>query len=162
MAAPKIPNRSFFEEEVGQSFIDASIKTIESYFGATPTMGSYRFAQNHHVPYEIAGMIHFEANHDKVQMMLLFERPFARELYEKMVGQAAGDDDADLLDCSAELTNILYGYAKANLVDQGHSFSRARPEGVKDPNQHLQGKKSLEIPFQVKGSSAHFSIVISI
>jgi chemotaxis protein CheX len=162
MGAPKL-QPSFFEEEVGIKLIDAAVKTIESYFGAKPIECPYLIAENLKVHYPLAGVIEFEADGLKVQMLLAFEKEMVLKVYERMLGETLTEITNDVLDCVGELTNTVYGYAKAPLVDKGHSFSMARPHTTYGVNEKLIGKKTLEIPFRVhETAEKEFSLIISL
>ncbi len=162
MGAPKISDRSFFEEEVGLSLFEAAAKTVESYFGMRPAKSNPILAMDLVVPFEAGGLILFQADGTAVQMILGFEKNFLFELYFKMLGDRVTEINGDLLDCAAELTNIVYGYAKAPLVNKGHSFAPGRPEGTQDLNSRLKNKKSLEIPFQIQPDKKTFSLILSV
>lgn len=163
MGEPKL-EPSFFEEEVGVNLIEAAIKTIESYFGAKPIECPYVISNNLNVSYPVGGIINFEADGLHVQLLLAFEKNLILKVYEQMLGEKANDINDDVLDCLGELTNTVYGYAKAPLVNQGHKFSMAIPSHTKNLNQSLLNKKSLEIPFRISSAAEakEFSLIISL
>jgi CheY-specific phosphatase CheX len=162
VGAPKL-SPSFFEEDVGQSFIQGAIKTIESYFGALPVAHRHTIAKDLVTPFELAGKINFEADGIKVQMLLAFRQDMIIRIYKQMLGVEHTTLHDELKDCAGELTNSVYGTAKAPLVDQGHKFALALPCSITEVNADLRGKKSLEIPFSTApGAEKEFSLILSI
>jgi chemotaxis protein CheX len=161
-AAPNL-TPSFFEDYVGQCFIQGAIKTIESYFGALPIVHQHLIAKDLTTPYEVAGKVTFEADGIKVQMLLAFREEMIIRIYNQMLGVEHTSINDELKDCAGELTNTVYGTAKAPLVDQGHKFALALPSSVTDVNVQLAGKKSLELPFSTTpGTPKEFSLILSI
>ena len=113
--------------------------------------------------FPVAGLLNFEADGLHLQMMLAFEQDLILKIYKQMVGDELTEINSDILDCIGELTNTVYGFAKAPLVDQGHVFSLARPKSTQDLNSVLIGKKSLEIPFRTSlTAEKEFSLILSI
>jgi chemotaxis protein CheX len=162
VGAPKLKTRSFFEEEVGRHFIDAAIKSTEAYLSGKPVHHKTIMAANLVVDYPNAGLIHFTSNEIEVQMLLAASDIIAMEMYAEMVGEKPNSVDSDVLDCLGEVTNMVYGYAKAILVNEGHRFTLARPIATKDVNAHLKGKKSLEVKFYITGTAHSFSLIFSL
>lgn len=163
MGEPKLVTKSFFDEKVGKCFIEATIKTLESFVGAKPTFSDkHQLASNLNLEYDIAGKIQFEADGMQVQLVTAFKKEVIFFIYEKMLGSPINDLNADVQDCVGELTNIIYGYAKAPLVNDGHSFSMAKPIPELNVNSLFKDKKSLEIPFEVNNIKRGFSIILSV
>lgn len=162
MGAKKI-NPTFFDEAVGHAFIAAAIKTVEAYTGAKSAFNrKHQIAKSLNVEYEVSGIIHFKADGLDVQMMLAFKKEIILHVYEKMLSVVEPEINDDVQDCVGELTNVIYGYAKAPLVDEGHSFSMAQPKTVRNVNEQLINKKSLEIPFKINGFDRGFSLILSL
>lgn len=162
MGAPVLKERSFFEEYVGTCFIDACVKTTETYFSMPASKTDHTIAADHKVDYPVGAYINFTADLINVQLTLAFNKEFSIEFYNKMLGENKTEFNDDVLDCISELTNIIYGLAKAPLVNLGHSFSPARPKATNDINSVLLGKKSLEIKFKLNRETPQFSLILSI
>ncbi len=162
MGAPQL-SVSFFDESVGHAFIAAAIKTIESYTQAKSEFNKkHQIAKDLQVEYPVAGYLNFEADGLKVQMTLAFKKEVILHIYEHMLSTTVTEIDEDVKDCIGELSNIVYGYAKAPLVDMGHKFSMAVPSLTSDLTTLLKNKKSLEIPFKIHDYERGFSLILSL
>ncbi len=154
---------SFFDEAVGHAFISAAVKTIEAYTSAKSEFNKkHQIAKDLTIEYPVGGFLNFEADGLKVQMTLAFRKEVILHVYEKMLSSPVSEINDDVRDCIGELSNIVYGYAKAPLVDTGHSFSMAAPSITTDVNSILKNKKSLEIPFVINGHERGFSLILSL
>lgn len=162
MGAPKL-TVSFFDEAVGHAFIAAAVKTVEAYTSAKSEFNKkHKIAKDLEVEYPVGGFLNFHADGLKVQMTLAFKKEVILHIYEKMLSSPAPEINDDVRDCIGELSNIVYGYAKAPLVDSGHDFSMAAPSITTDVNGILKSKKSLEIPFVIQGYERGFSLILSL
>jgi chemotaxis protein CheX len=162
MGAPAIKGRSFFDQYVGTCFINACIKTTSAYLSTPPVESDHNIAADLSVPYEAGAYLEFVADKTPVQFTLAFDRKCAVALYNQMLGESRAEIDDDILDAMGELSNMIYGAAKAPLVDQGHSFSQARPKAITNIDSILKGKKSLIIRFIVDGGSSGFGLILSV
>ena len=162
MGVPLRKERSFFEEYVGTCFVAACVKLTETYFSVPAVKAEHYLAADLVTPFEVAAFIQFTADSVDVKLTLALEKNFAIAFYNKMVGENETQLTDDVLDCLGELTNTIYGMAKAPLVDKGHSFSSARPEIIRDLTTHFKGRKSLEIRFRVDNENPNFSLILSV
>lgn len=161
MANVNETERSFFDERVGQHFIDATRKTIELYFGQTPQLHPPRLSNEDPSTYDVAATVRFHSHEVEASMVLAVRKDFAIQLYEHMVGDKVADLSGDVADCMGEMANVIYGMAKAPLVDQGFEFPMSRPSTTLDPKSIFAGAKWLELPFHM-GSPAEkpFALVL--
>jgi CheY-specific phosphatase CheX len=140
--------QTFFDQLVYKGFMEGVQHSIGAYLGEP--LGSLKasVAVNTENPYAVGGMLRFQCADVDASMILVFEKEFALKLYSNMIGEAPANIDGDVEDCVCELTNIIYGYAKANLTKVGYKFSMARPEIVRDLKSVLANQVRLEMPFR--------------
>jgi chemotaxis protein CheX len=149
--SPNPAGLSFFNEKVGQCFIKATTKTIESYFGKAPLkMQPMLTGAPRSVNYGVAGVMNFQCHDVRASMVVAFEEHFALQIFETMVGDKLEKINPDVIDCISELTNIIYGAAKSPLSEIGYNFPMARPETTVEVAAYLKNSKYLELPFHVQ------------
>lgn len=139
---------TFFDQMVYNGFMEGVQHSIGSYLGEPLGTLKASVSVNTENPYAAGGILRFQCADVEASMILVFEKEFALKLYGNMIGDAPATIDADVEDCICELTNIVYGYAKANLTKVGYKFSMARPEIVRDLNGVLADQVKLEMPFR--------------
>ncbi|MBX2995806.1 MAG: chemotaxis protein CheX [Bdellovibrionaceae bacterium] len=143
--------RSFFDEDVGKSFIEAVQQTFGGYFSEPVNLVAPRLFENSEVVYDIGGLMKFDSHEVEGSMIVAFEKDFLLKVYEHMLGENPGAITSDVEDAVGELTNIVYGVAKAHLVNKGYQFPMSRPQISRDINQFLvQNAKCLELPFRLQ------------
>lgn len=162
MGIPMQKERSFFEEEVGASFIQACVKTIETYLSIAPFKVQHTMAYDLQVNYEVGAYLRVTVDKKDVQLTIAFEKDFSISVYNKMLDEKKTQVNEDVLDCLSELTNIIYGLAKAPLVNKGHLFSAGRPVSTTELNSILKGRGSLEVKFCVDKKEPQFSLIFSL
>lgn len=143
--------RSFFDEDVGAGFIKGVQQTFGTFFNETVGMNGARLFENDPVVYDVGGLMHFESHEVQASMIIAFEKDFLLKVYEQMLGEKPDAITAEVEDCVGELTNMIYGVAKAELVNKGYQFPMARPEITRDINKFLAlNAKCMELPFRLQ------------
>lgn len=143
---------SFFDEQVGKEFINAVHQTFETYLGGKGNLSQPRLFENGEVAYDVGGMVQFRSHEVDGSMILAFEKNFVLKVYEEMLGEKSGALNQDVADCVGELTNTIYGIAKAALVNAGYEFPMARPETSLEVKKLIsKGVKCIELPFKFEG-----------
>ena len=149
MGAPKL-EVTFFDKVVLDAFIDATKKTISTYFGGqNPVKQNHNMGQGIKVDYAIAGVVKFQTPDVNGTLLVAFENRFILKVFESMLGEKADSINKDVEDCVGELTNILYGFAKSHLGNLGYQCSMARPFVTREPNKELLNLKALEMTFKI-------------
>ncbi|MBX2986841.1 MAG: chemotaxis protein CheX [Bdellovibrionaceae bacterium] len=151
--------RSFFDEPVGLAFIQAVRQTVEMYFGERPIMTRPVITKDLQVGYDVAGVINFTSLDVEGSMVIAFRREFILKIYAHMLGESATDITPEVEDCVGELTNTIYGLAKAPLVDQGYRFPMGLPQVLRQVNKEFEASKCLELPFRFD-SDKELSLVL--
>jgi CheY-specific phosphatase CheX len=139
---------TFFDQAVYKGFMEGVQHSIGAYLGEPLGTLKASVSVNTENPYATGAILRFQCADVEASMILVFEKEFALKIYSNMIGDAPTAIDADVEDCVCELTNIVYGYAKANLTKVGYKFSMARPEVVRDLKGVLADQVRLEMPFR--------------
>ena len=162
MGAPKLQTTDFFAPVVGDAFIQAMKSTLETYCQLTATKISHKVAPNLKITYPVGAVVNFTSNETNASFLLAFSPDAIFDVYEKMTGVAGTKEvNADIKDCVGELTNIIYGVAKAKLSENGYKLGMALPVTMTDFSSEFNGRVSLELVFEVPGSKK-LSLVLSV
>ncbi|MBL7543223.1 MAG: chemotaxis protein CheX [Bdellovibrionaceae bacterium] len=161
-AAPKLQN-PLLDKTLINSFIDGVSKTLKTMANTDLTYGKPYVEQKFAARGEIAGVVGMVSNQYKATLTLSFPKPAILLILENMLGEKHTDISAEVFDAVGELTNMIYGSAKATLNDLGYNFEMAIPTVIQGQFIMLQHSKSatLVIPFKLT-NQAEFFIEISV
>lgn len=152
---------TFFKDEVADCFIEAVKTTIEKYFGSKPSLSSPHMSKDLETNYKVAGYVQFETEELIGTMSIAFQDKFITKVYENMLGEQVDAASPEIEDCVGELTNIIYGFARSAMANQGYQLGMGRPVVTRTINEFLHGKKSLEMPFRFD-KDKELSLVLSV
>lgn len=114
-------------------FIVGAIRTVKDLSGVDvqfETMGpSASFTERYRV--DIAGVIGITGNRFKGAMTLCFPKEVFLLIMNKMLGENHTELNHELEDGAAELSNIIFGQAKAALNQAGHQIKMAIPSVIR-------------------------------
>ena len=118
------------------------------------------FEENWQPESKISVFINFNQDEKPHQVRIHFENNAALQILEKLTGEMAPEDSAELLDGVGEISNMIYGLIKTNLKSQGIQFSMSRPEAqwTKDLLEKVKDipHTSLIIPFKMFNGQCYF------
>lgn len=155
--------RSFFDERVGSHFIDAAKKTVLAYFGEEPRVHETKITAGLQSDFQLAAEMPFHSHEVDAAMVIAVRDTFALSLYENMIGEKPAGLTPDVDDCIAELSNMIYGMAKAPLVNEGFEFPMSRPTTTRDPASVLKDHKCLVLVFRAGEDAAQeFALILAV
>lgn len=144
---------SFFNEQVGQEFIKAVQQTLHIYTGGHGVLSRPRLFRDDALSFSVGGMVNFLSHGVDGSMVLAFEKNFILQVYEEILGEKQTEITKDVQDCVGELTNNIYGVAKAALVNAGYEFPMALPQTSPDVKSLVsKGVSCIELPFTFSDS----------
>lgn len=155
--------RSFFDERVGTHFINAVKQTVLAFFGEEPRMHEVKITNNIDSGFQLAAAMPFHSHEVEASMVIATRAPFALALYENMIGEKLEALTPDVDDCIAELSNMVYGMAKAPLVNEGFEFPMSRPTTTRDPASVLKNQKCLVLIFRAgTDEGREFALILAV
>ena len=118
--------------------------------------------KNWQSPTDVSVIVDLQSPPDRGQIRFHFTGEVLVAFCKKMLFEDVGPDSQEALDCSGELSNMFYGFAKAKLNDKGFNFNLSIPEPRKTKNlPELNSKVSnVIIPFRVMNETCYIQIVV--
>ena len=112
----------------------------------------------------IAGVINLSSSQFNGSISLCFEKATFLKIYENMVDEVCEEIDEDIQDAAGELLNIIYGQAKAILVNEkGYDLKPAIPNVLVGDSLRIQYHTSSQVmimPFSSDAGNFHIEIVL--
>lgn len=161
-AAPKIEN-PLLDKTLINSIIDGVKKTLTTMASTDTTCGKPFVETKNVARGEVAGVVGMVSKQYKATLTLTFPKKAILTILENMLGEKHEEINNEVFDAVGELTNMIYGSAKATMNDLGYDFEMAIPTVIKGQFVMLQHAKStsLVIPFKINETNEFF-IEISI
>jgi chemotaxis protein CheX len=146
-------------------FIEATIETLKVQCSTTIKVGKpYKRVADTELPnVDIAGIIGVTSSSFSGSISLCFPSDTFLKIMGGMLGEEFEVIDKDLEDGAGELLNIIFGFAKRMLNDQGYDIEKAIPSIVtgKDISvQHLSEEASAICPFTLEELSFYIEIAM--
>lgn len=156
-AAPKITN-PILDKMIINSIVHGVTKTIHTMANTTVTPGKPFVDPQFSPRGDVAGVVGMVSQGFKATLTLSFPKAAILMIIENMLGETHTEITNDVFDAVAELTNMIYGCAKATLNDSGHKFEMVIPTVIKGEFIMLQHSKSatLVVPFRLQNNSEFF------
>jgi chemotaxis protein CheX len=113
---------------------------------------------------DITGLVAMNSDRFLGSLAISFEEAAVLHIYEKMLGQPVKDISDDVKDCVAELSNIIFGHAKKDLNEAGHTILPAIPSIVTGKNHEIRHNVQgtcMVIPFETAAGRVVVECVIS-
>jgi chemotaxis protein CheX len=113
---------------------------------------------------DITGLVAMNSDRFLGSLAISFEETAVLHVYEKMLGQAQKTISDDVKDCVAEISNIIFGHAKKDLNEAGHTIFPAIPSIVTGKNHEIRHNVQgtcLVIPFETSAGRIVVECVIS-
>lgn len=95
---------------------------------------------------------------------ICFDESTACKVYENMLGESHQSVNNEVADAVGELTNQVYGTAKATLNQMGYAFEMALPSVILGVFRSSSpgGVATLVLPFKLKDSNHRFTVEVSV
>jgi chemotaxis protein CheX len=113
---------------------------------------------------DVTGLVAMNSDRFLGSLAISFEEPAVLHVYEKMLGQPQKTISDDVKDCVAEMSNIIFGHAKKELNEAGHTILPAIPSIVTGKNHEIRHNVQgtcLVIPFETSSGRIVVECVIS-
>lgn len=160
MALPKLKDPmpiaasvSAIDTQFINSIALAVIDTVSSMAGITFTRDSPSLrsaSEMCSLPGDVSGVVPMNSQKFLGSFSLSFEKSTILAIHNAVLGENVTSIDTDVLDCVAELTNIIFGAAKRDINTRGHTIFPAIPTVINGPRykvHHSPGGVILCLPF---------------
>lgn len=156
-AAEKIQN-PLLDKRLINSFVDGVANTLQTMANTQVVFGKPFVEPKFSPRGEIAGVVGMLSNQWKGTLTLSFPKQAILLILENMLGEKYSDITEEVHDAVGELTNMIYGSAKATLNQLGYNFEMAIPTVIKGQFIMLQHSRSatLVIPFRLLNETEFF------
>jgi chemotaxis protein CheX len=156
-AATKLQN-PLLDKRLINSFVDGVANTLQTMANTPVVFGKPFVEPKFAARGEIAGVVGMVSHDWKATLTLSFPKDAILLILENMLGEKYSEITAEVHDAVGELTNMIYGSAKASLNDKGYNFEMAIPTVIKGQFIMLQHAKTatLVIPFKLTNESEFF------
>lgn len=142
-------------------FIEATLGTLKIQCNMEASAKA-PFIKNQQQPgIEIAGVISVDNGKTAGSIALCFPASVFLGVYESMVGEKHGSITQEIQDGAGELLNIIYGNAKAKLVEQGMKLNMAIPVVVVGEKLSMhtgEPGRAMIVPFECKYGAFHIEV----
>ncbi len=135
-------------------FIEATIETLKVQCSTEVKVGKpfKRGPESKLEAVDIAGIIGVTSSSFSGSISLCFPSKSFLKIMGGMLGEEFAEIDKDLEDGAGELLNIIFGFAKRMLNDQGYDIEKAIPSIVTGSDisvQHLSEEATAVCPFNL-------------
>lgn len=157
-AAPKENVNPLFDKRLIAAFVDGVLKVVKTMASTDALPGKPFIESNFTMKGEIAGMVGMVAPPLKGTLLITFPKDGILHVCENMVGEKYPDINKDVSDAVGELTNMIYGQAKATLNQMGYNFEMAIPSVIRGDFIIAKAAKgaTLVIPFNLKNNTTFY------
>ncbi len=110
---------------------------------------------------EVSSLISMNGPQLKGSMSISFEESLALEIMSKMLGEKPECINDEVADMVGEITNMVCGGAKNDLIDLGYEFDMASPKVVSGKDhqlEHQQDGRHMILPFSSQSGTAYLEI----
>jgi chemotaxis protein CheX len=148
-AAKKLETNPLLDKVFVNAFVEAALNTLTLTAQLTPKLRKPYIETGLKPRGEIAGIVAMIAGDIQGTLSISFHRQAIFEILESMLAEKYSELTAEVGDAVGELTNQIYGAAKATLNQMGYKFEMAIPkviQGAKAIVDQHQGA-TLVIPF---------------
>lgn len=157
-AAPKENINPLFDKRLIAAFVDGVLKVVKTMASTDATPGKPFIESNFTMKGEIAGMVGMVAPPLKGTLLITFSKDSILHVCENMIGEKYPEINKDVSDAIGELTNMIYGQAKATLNQMGYNFEMAIPSVIRGDFIIAKASKgaTLVIPFNLKNNTTFY------
>lgn len=150
-AAPKENINPLFDKRLIAAFVDGVIKVMKTMANTDASVGKPFIEPNFTVKGDIAGMVGMVAPPLKGTLLITYKTDSILYILENMMGEKYTELNRDVVDAVGEMTNMIYGAAKATLNQMGYNFEMAIPSVIKGDFVITKSDKgaTLVIPFNL-------------
>ena len=134
-----------------KAFIEGVNETLRMMAELNPVQGEIAIRDQFECQGDVTGMIGMASDHASGTVTISFEKSTLLAIVSKVVGTNLTDLDDMALEGVGELSNMIYGTARAKLNDKGWKFQMALPTVITGDYQvsSLHKGPTLIIPFTV-------------
>lgn len=157
-AAPKENVNPLFDKRLIAAFVDGVLKVVKTMASTDATPGKPFIEPNFTMKGEVAGMVGMVAPPLRGTLLITFSKDGILHICENMIGEKYPDINKDVVDAVGELTNMIYGQAKATLNQMGYNFEMAIPTVIRGDFTVAKGSKgaTLVIPFNLTNNTTFY------
>jgi CheY-specific phosphatase CheX len=122
------PGGQSYDVRLINCFLGGAREVLTFYLGAAPSVGKPRVKHGTEAAGFVTGLIAFTAASQLGSLAATFDREFIDLLAARMLGDAAGLDDAGYADLAGEMCNQILGKATVNFERLGIGLRMGLPE----------------------------------
>lgn len=162
-AALKESANPLFDKRLIAAFVDGVVKVMKTMANTETQVGKPFIESNFTVKGDIAGMVGMVAPPLKGTLMISYKQESILAILENMLGEKHEEISQEVVDAVGELTNMIYGTAKATLNQLGYNFEMAIPSVIRGDFVITKSEKgaTLVIPFNLPGGKVfHVEITV--
>jgi chemotaxis protein CheX len=148
-------------------FINGTLKTLEVQCSikATAKAPRLKIKDEPAVQFDIAAVIGITSPGFTGSIAICFPEKIFLVLMGNMLGETYTEITKDLEDGVAELLNIIFGQAKKELNENGHSIEKAIPTIIRGNGlsvKHLTPRPTILLPFETDKGNFHIEIATEV
>lgn len=149
-----------------QPFVDGTIETLKVQCSTDSKIGKMHLKEKDvesGEPIEIAGIIGLTSDSFSGSISLCFPKTTFLNLMTRMLGEPVTTINRDIEDGVGELVNIIFGFAKRQLNDGGHTLKKALPSIVRGgqiQTRYLTASPVVILPFETDIGAFHMEIAV--
>lgn len=134
-------------------FIDGTVHTMNTQLKLDVKLGKpyLKTSEASTTRIDIAGLVGIISSDLKGNICLCFPQATFLLVMERMLGEKYPAITDEIADGAAELMNMIFGYAKRMLNDQGHDLQKALPSVISGENIKIRQKNNhtvIVLPFE--------------
>lgn len=150
-------------KEVINAFIKGVTKTLETMANTKAEPMPPRVEKKFQSKGDVAGMIGLVAGEMKGTLTISFRKESLFKILKNMLDEDFTELNEEAADAAGELTNIIYGDAKATLNRLGYKFEMAIPTIITGQfviTNHHNSAATLVVPFQYEGTEFFVELTV--
>ncbi|MFP5519503.1 MAG: chemotaxis protein CheX [Bdellovibrionia bacterium] len=157
-AAPKENFNPLFDKRLIAAFVDGVVKVMKTMANTDASVGKPYIEKNFTVKGDIAGMVGMVAPPLKGTLLITYKQDAIVHILENMMGEQYSELNQEVVDAVGEITNMIYGAAKATLNQLGYNFEMAIPSVIRGDFIITRSDKgaTLVIPFNLKDDKVFY------
>lgn len=118
--------------------------------------------KNWQSPSDVSVVVDLDSPPNRGQIRFHFSGRVLTEFCKRMLSENVEPDSREILDCSGELSNMFFGFAKAKLNESGYNFKLSIPKPFNKGSLPVitSNHSNVILPFKVLNETCYIQIVV--